>query len=173
MSKKPYRSEYGDYYAGYIENLPDHSLNRILPYQNRQFLDLLSNFDNDNSLRRYAPGKWSLKEILGHLTDTELIFQYRALCIARGDLKSIPGYDHEAYVINANFDEIHIDLLTERIRSYREVTISLFQSFSPAQLMRSGIVNGNPFSVRAIGFAIAGHELHHMNVIRQKYVSLI
>jgi len=171
LSKKPYRSEYGDFYAGYIQELPDHSLLQILPYQNRQFLDLLSDFSEQSSQRRYEPGKWSVKEVLGHLADTELIFQYRALSLARGERKPLPGYDHDHYVLNANFDDVPLHELLERIRLTREITISLFQSFSPVQLMRSGIVNGNPFSVRAIGFVIAGHEMHHMKVIRHKYLS--
>lgn len=173
LSKKPYRSEYGDFYAGYVEELPDQSLLQILPYQNRQFVDLLSDFSEQSSQRRYEPGKWSVKEVLGHLADTELIFQYRALSLARGEQKPLPGYDHDHYVLNANFDDVPLNQLLERIRLTREITISLFHSFNPVQLMRSGIVNDNPFSVRAIGFVIAGHELHHMKVIRQKYLSLM
>jgi len=172
LSKKPYRSEYGDFYADYVEGLPDQSLMQILPYQNRQFVDLLSDFNEQTSIRTYEPGKWSVKEILGHLADTELIFQYRALTLARGEKNLLPGYDQDHYVLTANFDNVSLNHLLERIRLTREITISFFHSFTPIQLMRAGVVNDNPLTVRAIGFVIAGHELHHMRVIKQKYLSL-
>jgi hypothetical protein len=117
----------------------------------------------------YAPGKWTLKEILGHLIDDERIFAYRALCVARLDPAPLPGFDENAYVAATNFASRSIEDLLGEYRAVRAATIALFVSLTPDEWLRKGTVNGYTASVRGLAFHVAGHELHHLRVIRERY----
>ncbi len=119
---------------------------------------------------RYAPGKWTLKEVLGHLIDDERIFLYRALCIARGDARPLPSFDENDYVAAANFEERPLaDLIDEYCRT-RGAAIAFFRSLAPEAWLRRGTVTTYAASVRGLAFHIAGHELHHLGVIRERYL---
>jgi uncharacterized damage-inducible protein DinB len=117
----------------------------------------------------YAPGKWTLKEILGHLIDDERIFAYRALCVARRDPAPLPGFDENAYVAATNFESRSIDDLLREYRAVRTATIAFFESLTAEEWLRKGIVNGYTASVRGLAFHIVGHELHHLRTIRERY----
>ena len=119
----------------------------------------------------YAPWKWTLKEILGHLIDDDRIFAYRALCVARLDPAALPGFDENAYVAATSFDSRSMDDLLREYRAVRAATIALFESLTPEEWLRKGTVNGYAASVRGLAFHIAGHELHHLRVIRERYLA--
>ena len=118
----------------------------------------------------YAPGKWTLKEVLGHLIDDERIFAYRALCVARGDTRPLAGFDENAYVAATNFEVRTFASLLREYELVRESTIAFFESLTPEEWLRRGIVNGYEASVRGLAFHIVGHELHHLRVVRERYL---
>lgn len=119
---------------------------------------------------RYAPGKWSIKEVLQHVIDSERVFSYRALRFARNDATGLPGFDENLYAPNAEAGRRELMAIVEEMNVTRASTLAMFQSFTPAMLLRSGRANGNSISVRALGWVIAGHARHHMNVIEQRYL---
>lgn len=123
--------------------------------------------------KTYAPGKWTIKEILQHIIDTERVFNYRALRFSRKDKTPLAGFEHDEYVMNSAAEAKNISSLLQDFESSRRSTISLFHSFTDEMLMETGIASGKQLSVAAIGFTIAGHFLHHMNIIRQKYIPLL
>jgi len=118
---------------------------------------------------RYAEGKWTLKEILGHLIDDERIFAYRALCVARRDPRPLPGFDENDYVAATDFESRPLAGLLREYASVRESTLTLFESLTPEEWTRRGNVNGYEASVRGLAFHMAGHELHHLRVVRERY----
>ena len=118
----------------------------------------------------YAPGKWTLKEVLGHLIDDERIFAYRALCVARGDTRPLPGFDENDYVAATNFESRTFASLLHEYNLVRESTIALFASLTGEEWVRRGVVNGYEASVRGLAFHIAGHELHHLRTVRERYL---
>lgn len=118
----------------------------------------------------YAEGKWTLKQVLGHLIDDERIFAYRALCVARGDTRPLPGFDEKEYVAGAGFEARSMESLIDEYRVVRRATIALFDSMTDEQWLRRGIVNGYVASVRGLAFHIAGHELHHLRTVRERYL---
>lgn len=117
----------------------------------------------------YAPGKWTLKEVLGHLIDDERIFAYRALCVARADARPLPGFEENEYVAATNFESRTFASLLREFAIVRESTIALFESLTPEEWLRRGTVNGYEASVRGLAFHMAGHELHHLRVVRERY----
>lgn len=118
----------------------------------------------------YAPGKWTLKEVIGHLIDDERIFAYRALCLARKETLPLPGFDENRYVAATRFEERSLTSLLRDYRAVREATIAFFESLTEEEWLRTGIVNGYSASVRGLGFHLVGHELHHLRVIRERYL---
>ena len=119
----------------------------------------------------YAPGKWTLKEVLGHLIDDERIFAYRALCLARKETAPLPGFDENRYVAATRFEERSLTNLLRDYRAVRAATIAFFESLTQEEWRRTGIVNGYSASVRGLGFHLVGHELHHLRVIRERYLN--
>ena len=118
----------------------------------------------------YAPGKWTLKEVLGHLIDDERIFAYRALCVARSETAPLPGFDENQYVAATRFEERSLTMLVREYHAVRQATIALFESLTQEEWRRTGIVNGYAASVRGLAFHMVGHELHHLRVIRERYL---
>lgn len=162
--------EYGEYYSGYIQQVKDSDLEMALLENQKSTLSLLQSLDEKSALYRYQEGKWSVKEVIGHVIDTERIFSYRALALARGESASLAGYDHNKYVNVAGFDRFSVIDLQNHYRISREYTLSLFGSFNRNELLKRGIVNGAAFTVRGLGYVIAGHELHHIGVLKEKYL---
>lgn len=166
---RPSPSEYGAYYRKYVDLVPDGNILETLRHQIEPTLALVG-LKEEEILHRYAPGKWSLEEVVGHMIDTERIFAYRALRIGRGDATPLPGYDQDAFVKMAGFDDRSFGLLLGEFHLVRQATVALFEGFSPEAVARSGVANQNPVSVRAIAWIIAGHERHHMQIVREKYL---
>jgi uncharacterized damage-inducible protein DinB len=120
---------------------------------------------------RYAPGKWTLKELLAHMIDTERILSYRALCIARGEKQSLPGFDENQYAEQAQYSRRSIKDLLREYRLVREANILMFSSFDEHMLSEMGTANGKSISARALLFIIAGHERHHLSIVKEKYLN--
>ena len=166
---RPESDEIPAHFVGYIGNVPESDPVAVLASQIDVTAALLRGLSDTDALKRYAPGKWSIKEIVGHLADTERIMAYRALRIARGDETPLPGFDENAYVPPAKFDARPLSDLVAELRTTRAATLALFRSFDDDAWRRRGTASGKPISVRAIGYMIPGHERHHMEILRTRY----
>lgn len=162
-------SEYAPYYIEYTEHVAQGTLEEVLRADWKELESLFANLAEEKSLYRYDDDKWSIKEMLVHCMDTEVIFNARALMFARGEQQPIPGYDHESYVRQSGADGRSLDEIKDTWNNLRKMTISLFSTFSDEELQRVGNANGNKMSVRSLIYIIPGHVLHHLGVIREKY----
>ena len=167
---RPARGEYADYYAGYIDLVPEGEIIEILTRQIGETADFLSSLGEEKGNHRYQPGKWSIKEVIGHVTDSERVFAYRALCFARGERAPQPGFDQDAYVAAADFNRRSLGDLAAEFSQARYANVTLFGGFDDDVWLRRGVANGVEFTVRSIPYIIAGHELHHIAVIRERYL---
>jgi uncharacterized damage-inducible protein DinB len=170
MTSRPQPREYAEYYNRYISRLPDGDVLQVMRGQTQELMDLLQGLDDAKALHRYAPGKWSIKEVLGHMLDVERIFAYRALRIARADETPIPGFEQDNYVAAAKFDARPLASLFDEWRHLRAANVALFESFDEATLMRRGTASGYGFTVRAIIWIMAGHVRHHLEGFRAHYL---
>jgi hypothetical protein len=166
---RPEADEYDPYYSDYIDRIEEADVIEVLQRQQADSEAVLMGLTDEAGGFRYAPDKWSVKEVVGHLSDTERVFAYRALCIARGETQSLPGMDQDIYVGGARFDSRGIDSLAKELSAVRSATITLFESFDQQSWARSGVANGVRISVRALAFIVAGHESHHMAILRDRY----
>jgi uncharacterized damage-inducible protein DinB len=164
-------TEYATFYANYIAKVSnEYTLIEELEISLHRLIKFVQNIPMDKFDYRYAEDKWTIKDILQHLIDAERIFAYRALCFARNDKTKLPGFEENDYVDEANANKRSImDLLTE-YSALRNSTLLLFKSFSDNELLRVGIANENPMSVRAIGFVTIGHQNHHQQVFEERYL---
>jgi uncharacterized damage-inducible protein DinB len=165
---KPQPDEHVEYYARYIRLVGDDAL-AALRAQSASTPRLLSGLSEAQAMHRYAPGKWSVKEVVGHITDGERVFSYRALRIARKDPTPMPGFDENAWVPAANFDRRSMHDLVAGYEAVRAATVALLSSFDDETLTRRGIANNQEVSVRALAHIMAGHELHHVALLRERY----
>jgi uncharacterized damage-inducible protein DinB len=168
---KPQEGEYAPYTLMYIGLFPDDGL--ILQYMqdNLQMVnDLFGGLSDAKLTERCAEGEWNIKEILTHVIDDERIYAYRALRFARNDPTDLPGFEQEDYVIESNANARTIEDILDEYDAVRRATLTLFESFDDAAFIRSGVANGHVMSVRAAVYHIAGHELHHINSMKQNYL---
>ncbi len=166
----PKPDEYAEYYAGYLKHIPDdNNIIKVLENGRDKLKILIESIPEEKGDYSYAEGKWSIKELLGHLADVERVMAYRAMCIARGEIKSLPGFEQDDYVRTANFNKRSLESLAEELLQLRNADITLFKSFDEGALMRRGKVNNYETSVRAFLFIIAGHELHHLKILNERY----
>lgn len=163
-------NEYAKFYAGYIQALDNVELLEELEICVHDFIRFVQNIPMDKFDFRYAEGKWTIKDIIQHLIDVERVFSYRALRIARNDTTPLPGFDENFYVSNANANNRSIQDLLSELALVRQSTLFLFKSFSPEQLAKIGTASDKKVSVRAIGFILIGHQKHHQEVFRQRYL---
>jgi hypothetical protein len=170
MIGRPQDSEAAPYYFGYINRVPGDDVLSIIERQLDQSLAFLSGISEEKSLHRYAPGKWSIRQLLNHITDTERAFAFRALWFARGFDSPLPGYDQNVSAAGAEADRVSWADHVEEFRRVRLSTISLFRNMPADAWMRSGIASENPFTVRALAYIIAGHVEHHLAVVRERYL---
>ena len=170
MNNKPKPDEYSPFYANYISLVGDEPILDILEQLKESTYSFLTGIDPFKADYAYAEGKWTLKEVLGHMIDAERTFAYRILAFSRGQ-KELPGFDENAYVEHATFGTRLLKDLATELRQVRESNLYLFRSLSSQQLITTGIANGNKISVRALLYIAAGHELHHLNIIKEKYLS--
>lgn len=169
--EKPLAGEYAPYAIMYIGLLPDDGLVlQHLAENLRATTDLILSLPAEKLLYRYAAGKWTIKEVLVHIIDDERIYAYRALRFARNDKTELPGFEQDDYALHSGANERDIDDILTELSTVRRSTISLFESFDQQALTRAGVANGNVMSVRAAAYHLAGHELHHVNLIKERYL---
>jgi uncharacterized damage-inducible protein DinB len=166
---RPLADESIPYYHGYIAKVAGENLGQQLTEQVQELERLFENVTDRAALARYADGKWSIKEVVGHLSDTERIFSYRMLRIARGDPTPLAGYDENAYVPAGNFDRRPLRVLLDELRATRLSTAALMEGLPPESWSRRGMANDKPISARALAYIIVGHVNHHMGTLRELY----
>ncbi|RPA69615.1 DinB family protein [Cyclobacteriaceae bacterium YHN15] len=166
----PKEGEYGAYYEGYISYVKGLDIPVLLLSQIEEVRNIFEKLGELKSNLPYAEGKWSAKELLGHLTDTDRIMAYRALCIARGEQLSLPGFDQDSYVVQGKFNDVPLMQLLEEFEMSRYALVSLLKNLSETVYSNTGLANNNPASVRALFHIIAGHTVHHLQVLKEKYL---
>jgi hypothetical protein len=167
---RPDKSEYPDYCEGYVSKVPAGDIVTVLGDQLDDSLALFRSIPETRGSYRYAEGKWSVKEVIGHITDGERILAYRALRFARGDATPLAGYEQDDYVLGGGFERRSLKDLIDEFETVRRATSSLFSSFDGEAWSRRGIANENEMSVRGIAYVLAGHERHHLEILRAKYL---
>ena len=170
---RPEATEYADYYANYISKVPGSDVLSVLESQRLQMLQLFAGRSERDGSFRYAPGKWTVKEVLGHIADTERIFAYRALRIARGDQTPLPGFEQDDYVRSGTFGDRTLAGLAEEFGAVRTASVSLLRSFNEEAWSRRGVASQKEVTVRALGFMIAGHQIHHRIILEERYFPAI
>ena len=168
---RPEANEYQAYYERYVSLVKSQDILTTLDEQRRQTVQLLSGRNEADGNFRYAPEKWSAKEVLGHVNDAERIFAYRGLRISRGDTTPLAGFEQDDYVRNGRFAKISLGELIEDYIAVRRATITLFRNLDEAALARRGTASTYEVTVRALAYTIAGHELHHRRILEEKYFS--
>jgi uncharacterized damage-inducible protein DinB len=168
----PEAGEYAPYAEKYISLIPEQDVITKLEQQRRDIVLLLSGRNEQDGDFRYADDKWSVKQVLGHINDTERIFAYRAMRIARGDKTPLAGFEQDDYVREGGFQLRSLSDLTEDFIAVRRATVSLFRNLPEAAWMRRGITNNHEFTVRALLYLTAGHELHHAKILRERYFAV-
>jgi len=166
---RPLAGEYNPYYDRYISLVGADDIIGLLERQPPETVSLFKSC-SDKGDYRYAPGKWSIKEMLGHVNDTERIMTYRALCVARGDKTPMPGFEQDDYVRDGNFAQRSLADLIDEFSDVRKATVSLFRHIDADAGARRGVANGDEITARALAYIIAGHELHHRKVLQEKYL---
>jgi len=167
---RPRPEEYAPYYETYVSKVPPGDIIELLSRGIDETDLLLRRLTERQAAFRYAAGRWSIKEILGHLSDTERVYAYRALRFARNDATELPGFDQDKFVTEAACDARPLAGLLDEFHAVRAASIALFCGTSPAELLRRGKASGFEFTVRAIPFILAGHENHHRGVIEERYL---
>jgi hypothetical protein len=167
---RPDETEYSPYYGKYVSLVAGVDILSALSSQLPETLALLASVPESQGNFRYAPGKWSIKELVGHILDGERIFAYRALRFARNDKTPVPGFEQDDYIRNASFDACPLQDLAAEFESVRRATIFLFRHLDADAWTRRGVASESEVSVRALAYMIAGHELHHVGILRDRYL---
>jgi hypothetical protein len=162
-------AEYAPFYAGYVARVPGEDPLSVLEAQVAEIERLPAAVAEEREGYRYAPGKWSPRQVVGHLADAERIMVYRALAIARGEEGALPGFDEDRYVEHAGFDEIPLRQLADELLLVRRATLHFFRHLPEEAWSRVGTANGHPVSVRALAFILAGHLRHHWAIFAERY----
>jgi uncharacterized damage-inducible protein DinB len=168
---RPPAGEYFAYFGTYIDKVPDGDVISVLEAGIGTTRKRLAAVTEERAGYRYAEGKWSIKEVLGHMSDTERIFSYRMLTFARGDAGPLPGFDETSYAPMQESDRVPFSLLLDEFAAVRAATLSLLKVLPPAAWERKGVASGNPLSARAAAWIIAGHEIHHRRVLEERYLA--
>jgi len=170
---KPEAGEYAAYYDKYVSIVSGDDIANVLETQRLQTMQLFAGRSERDGNFRYAADKWTVKEVLGHVNDTERIFTYRALRIARGDQTPLSGFEQDDYVRSAGSNERPLANLVEEFAHIRSASLALFRSFGKDEWVRRGTASNNGVTVRALAFITAGHELHHRRILEERYFSAI
>ena len=168
--EKPLKTEYPEFYHTYVSKVADKDILVYLKEQLEELVNIFSAIEESKAETAYAEGKWTIKELLCHIIDAERIFAYRALCFARGDNNSLPGFEENDYAAHSQANKKELTNLIEEFYHVRKSSIALFSSFDKAASESIGTANGNKISVRAIIYSVAGHAEHHKNVLKERYL---
>jgi hypothetical protein len=169
MIHKPQPGEHAPYAAGYIGLVQTTDVIGLLEQLKDSTYKLFSGMSNEQAMHSYAEGKWTLKQMLGHIIDTERVFSFRAFVFSRESVE-LPGFDQDVYINNTDFNKRSIQDLALEYKAVREATLFLYRSFTDEQSLRMGVASNHPVSVRALVYMTAGHELHHLKIIKEKYL---
>ncbi|HYD52468.1 MAG TPA: DinB family protein [Gemmatimonadaceae bacterium] len=170
ITTRPAETEYAPFYAGYVARVPDGDVVDLLRAQLGETLALLRAVPEERGGYRYGEGKWSIKEVVGHMADTERIMCYRALRVARGDRTPLPGFDEKEYVKHAGFDRRSLASLLAEFEQVRIASIAFFETLTPEDQARVGVANDRDVTARALAYIVAGHERHHVAILRERYL---
>jgi len=169
MIDRPSQAEFASFYAGYVSLVPEADIMKVLEgqaadvrLQTRAFIPKREEF-------RYAPGKWSVREVLGHMMDAERVFGFRAFCFSRGDENALPGFEQDDYVARASFDRCSLADLVQEFGQLREANLTVLRRLDDSAWQRTGTASGKPVSVRALAYIMAGHVRHHLHVLSTRY----
>jgi len=168
---RPNESEYAPYYQGYVDQVSESDIMTVLRDELDELDVLLARVPAEKETYAYAEGKWTIREIIGHLIDGERVFGYRALCIARGEKQNLPGFDQNDYMLTAPYNHIELEDLLSELRLVRLSNIAMFRSLDEEAWNRVGTANGNEITLRALAFIMGGHVRHHMSVLKERYLS--
>ncbi|HEX6100898.1 MAG TPA: DinB family protein [Thermoanaerobaculia bacterium] len=166
---RPTTSDYAPAHAAYVGLVHEDDILSAMEQQSSSMQKFLASLTDARADHRYAEGKWSVKEVIGHIADAERVIAYRALAIARGETQPLPGFDENAYVANANFDDWKLGDLAEHYALVRRANIVFFKNLHPEAWERRGTANNAPVSVHGLAYVIVGHERHHLGVLRERY----
>lgn len=166
---RPESTDYSPGVAGYVANVPEDDVIAALEKQREETTKLVSSLSEEKGAFRYEPGKWSIREVLGHITDCERVFAYRAMAIARGEQQSLPGFDENVYAQNSAFDALTLQQLLNSYLAVRSSTILLFKQMPADAWDRRGTANGKTATPRAFAYVTVGHERHHVKILRERY----
>jgi hypothetical protein len=170
MTKRPGGTEAAEYYFTYIDQVPDGDILATLVSQTSDTIALLRGISEDDSLKRYAPDKWTIREVVSHVNDTERAFAFRALWFARGFEDPLPSYDQNIAIATADANSRSLKSHIGEFVAVRSATQTLFANLPEHAWSRRGIASGNPFTVRAMAFITAGHVAHHVRILRERYL---
>ena len=170
---RPEKNEYSEHYEKYVSLIGGTDVLSVLEAQRLQTLQLFAGRSERDGNFRYAADKWTVKEVLGHVTDAERVFSYRALRIGRGDTTPLPGFEQDDYVKNGNFGQRTLAELVEEFAAVRTASVLLFQNLKGADWSRRGTASNNPVTVRALAYIVAGHELYHRRILDDRYFPAI
>lgn len=167
---RPQPGEYAPFYQPYMDQVPETDVLAAMEAQLEDLLPFLSGIPESLGGHRYAPGKWSVREVVGHLSDAERVFAYRALRFSRADATDLPGFDEDHFVAHSTYDTRSLADLREEFRHLRLANLAMFRGMTEAMTTRIGTANGHPISVRALATAMVGHVRHHAGVLKQRYL---
>jgi hypothetical protein len=170
MSERPDRTEAAEYYFTYLDQVPDGDICTTLETQSEETLGVLRGISEERSLHRYEPDKWSIREVVGHINDTERLFVSRAFWFARGFESPLPSFDQQVAVAAAGANDRALRSHIDEFQAIRAATLSFFRNLPAEAWMRRGTASGNPFTVRALAHIAAGHVSHHMAIVRSRYL---
>jgi hypothetical protein len=166
---RPSESEYDPFYAGYVGRVPEADILPVLETQVDAIRELATRVPPERETHRYAPEKWSVREIAGHLGDAERVFGYRAFCVSRGDQTSLPGFDEKLYVARSGYDARPLSELAQELVALRQSNLAFLRVLPESAWPLAGNANGSPVTLRALGYIMAGHVRHHLAVLEERY----
>ncbi len=167
----PDKNEYAEYYDRYVSLVEETDIIKVFEDQQAEVRELFKEITEEKSLYSYAEGKWTIKELLGHLTDGERIFAYRALRISRADKTPMEGFEQDGYIENSNFNNTKLSELLDEFLYTRKANIIFFQNLTGENWLRTGTASGATVSVRALAYIMVGHIRHHVSILRERYLS--
>jgi len=167
--ERPGRDEYGEFVSGYVGSVPDGDILETLEREGERAISLLRSIPPEAAGQAYAPGKWTVQEVVAHIADSERVFSYRALRFGRADPTPLAGFDQEVWMPHCHASSRRWTDLVDELRVVRAASLHLFRSFEPEDWLRRGVASGAEVTVRALAWVVAGHELHHRRILRERY----